>query len=49
MPRLKIRRTRVLISRLPKTQREIISEPTEEDETDHLIEEWIGEALGRDH
>lgn len=23
----------------------VISEPTEEDETDHLIEEWIGEAL----
>lgn len=48
MPRPKIRRIRVLISKLD-TQREIISEPTEEDETDHLIEEWISEALGRDH
>lgn len=48
MPSLKMRRVRVLMSKLD-TQRDIISEPTEEDETDHEIEKMIGEALGRDY
>jgi hypothetical protein len=38
------RRGLVLATRLPKPGT-LIYEPTESDETDHLIEEWIGEAM----
>lgn len=44
MARLKNRRSLVFAARLRKPD-VLISEPTEQDETDHQIEEWIGEAL----
>jgi hypothetical protein len=39
------RRGLVMATRLPRPDI-LISEPSENDETDHLIEEWIGEAMG---
>lgn len=43
MARLKRSRRMALVA--PLRPDRPVPEPTENDETDHLIEEWIGEAL----